>query len=85
MLVPLSMLGGNMMCVVLPCKDEGKVQALQKFLDQVHNVFIVFGSVLDRVSGEKILFTRLSSQIYLQLSDFERLASLVLMFFSSTS
>ena len=42
-------------------------------------IFQVFSSVASE-SGEKIFFTRLSSQIYLEFSEFKKLADLVLIY-----
>ena len=79
LLVPFTMLGGGMMCVVLPTNDEQTVLEMQKIFDREYNVFFVYSSILNP-SGEKVVFIRISAQIYLQLSDFERLAALVLSF-----
>lgn len=83
-------LTANMINVVLPTHDSEAVSFLQKQLDDVHNIYIVCSSLRINtcIEGDKgsdsansitndVFFTRLSAQIYLELSDFARLANLV--------
>ena len=68
---------GFMVNVVLPTRDEAETAALQSALDKEYNMYFVYGSVKRSSTGELLHFTRLSAQIYLQLSDFELLAQRV--------
>lgn len=68
---------GYMFNVVLPTNNVDKVAAMQAELDKVHNLYMVYGTATSSLTGETIIFTRLSAQVYLELSDFEKLAGLV--------
>jgi len=57
--------------VQLPTVSMEAAQELQLTLDQQHNIYIVV------IQVDGLVFTRLSSQVYLQKSDFERLGVLV--------
>lgn len=68
-----------MVNIILPSEDAEAIDYIRKALDRVHSIFIV----VDRIpairsrTGNDIYFTRLSSQVYLELSDFTQLAELV--------
>ena len=68
--------------VVLPSTNEEAIKHTQRILDKVHNVYFVYSKVKrDPTQPESpsnvIYFTRISAQVYVQYSDFERLAELV--------
>ena len=70
-LVPNSM-QAFMVNVELPTNSTSDATALQVALDKTHSMYIVVAEI------DGIIYTRLSSQVYLEKSDFERLGALVL-------
>lgn len=72
--VPME-LQGVMANIILPCSTQREADALQTHLIEQHRVYIVTGSVPD------IVFVRISAQVYLDFTDFEKLARLVKEFF----
>jgi len=75
LLVPESMTA-FMFNVVLPTNDANAAAYMQAKLDSDYNIYLVYTSVTDS-QGNTILYTRLSSQVYLELRDFEQLKELV--------
>ena len=72
-----------MVNIVLPSNDPVALKYVQHELDTVHNIYIVFDSFVDsRIRNPEheynVYFTRLSAQVYVQISDFEILGKLVL-------
>lgn len=67
---------GFMINVILPSSDPSAISYLQRKLDKDHNIFLVVDSVRGG-EGATICFTRLSAQVYNQMSDFEAIAELV--------
>jgi selenocysteine lyase/cysteine desulfurase len=80
LLVPME-LCAFMTNVVLPTSNDQETQELQRILDEEYNVYIVTGKVpvTNNTDGSQreVYFTRLSAQVYLELSDFQRLSGLV--------
>ena len=76
-MVPLEM-SAFLFNVQLPSSDADAMAAVQSALDHEYHIYFVFGSVVDAASGEPLLFTRLSAQVYLELDDFRRFGELVL-------
>jgi hypothetical protein len=70
---------GNMTNVILPTTSADAVKELQYRLDNEYNIYIVAVSVFSHTLGSPIYFTRLSAQVYVEMSDFVRLGELVLM------
>jgi hypothetical protein len=70
--------------VVLPLTTEEEAKHVQTVLFETYKVTMVYGSVQRRTDGQAttsqnhIYFIRLSSQVYLELSDFELLGDKVL-------
>lgn len=60
--------------VVLPTNDTQKASAMQNDLLSKHNIYMI--TLQEPVSG--LIYSRLSAQIYLELSDFQLLGQLVL-------
>jgi hypothetical protein len=67
---------GYMRDVILPSRDPEAVKFVQQTLDQRHNIYIVYGKIALH-DGTNVLYTRLSAQVYLEMSDYAQLASLV--------
>jgi hypothetical protein len=67
---------GFMFNIVLPTTDANAAAYMQAKLDSDYNIYLVYTSVLDN-QGNTILYTRLSSQVYLELKDFEQIKDLV--------
>lgn len=65
-----------MINIALPTKNATLAKEIQHLLLQNHAIYIVVAQ--EPTSG--IIFTRLSSQIYLEMSDFTRLGELVLQY-----
>ena len=69
-----------MVNIVLPSNDEDAVVYMQSTLDSQYNIYIVVSSVTSTNADgttSTICFTRLSGQVYLEISDFEQLGALV--------
>ena len=69
-----------MVNIALPCNNETAIKSMQQTLHKDHNVYLVFDVIFDE-SGEgrqQIFFTRLSAQVYVEMSDFELVGKLVL-------
>jgi len=67
---------GTMSNVGLPTNDGNAVSYLQSILKSKYNMNLRVGSVVD-INQNTIWYTRLSGQIYLEFSDFIKLANLV--------
>ena len=65
------------MNVILPSTDPEAIAYVQSTLDSKYRIYMVYGSATDSATGQLIYFTRLSAQVYVQMSDFELLAELV--------
>jgi selenocysteine lyase/cysteine desulfurase len=65
-----------MINILLPTQNATVAKGLQEFLLEQHNMYIIVA----HDKGSDLIFTRLSAQIYLELSDFEQLGGLVLEF-----
>lgn len=78
LLVPEDM-SGFMINVILPSTDPDAVAYMRETLDQKFGIYIVYDMIPSSLSntGKDILFTRLSAQVYLELSDFTQLGELV--------
>ena len=73
-------MSGFMVNVILPTSDPEAVTYLTSTLNSTYNIYMVASSVVDSRPGRvgtSIMFTRLSAQIYLELSDFTQLGKLV--------
>ncbi len=66
-----------MINVVLPSNDINAVASMAGQLSSKYGFYFTYSSVNSTSTGEIIIYTRLSTQVYLQLSDFEKLAALV--------
>ncbi len=66
-----------MINVVLPSSDPDAIAYAQSQLDTVYHIYFVYGSVKNVQSSETIFFTRLSAQVYVQMSDFMELSHLL--------
>jgi len=76
LLVPLDM-SANMINVILPSNDPLAVEYMQKKLDAQYDIYLLFSSVPSSESSSTLFYIRLSMQIYLELSDFEKIVDLV--------
>lgn len=75
--IPESMVG-FMACVILPCSDKVVLETMHGHLMREYQLSYVYTSVPSgTASGEDIYFVRISSQVYLSLSDFELFAAKV--------
>jgi hercynylcysteine S-oxide lyase len=72
-------LTGFMVNIILPSTDVEAIAFMRDTLDIEYNIYIVYDVIPADKSdtGEEIYFTRLSAQVYLELQDFMRLATLV--------
>jgi len=73
-------LSGYMINVVLPSNDVDAVVYMQSTLDSRYNIYIVVSSVPSTSTDgtvSTIYFTRLSAQVYLEMSDFVTVGELV--------
>jgi hypothetical protein len=73
-------MSGFMVNVILPTSHPEAASYVTSTLNSTYNIYMVTGSVVDSRPGRvgtPILFTRLSAQIYLELSDFTQLGKLV--------
>ena len=70
-----------MMNIILPCQNEQMIDAMQKRLNEEFNMYVPTGKVL-ATDGTTIHFVRLSCQIYLEISDFQRFGDIVLQLLS---
>jgi hypothetical protein len=67
-----------MINVILPTSDANAAAYMQAKLDSDFNIYLVYSTVADASNPAKlILYTRLSSQVYLELRDFTQLKELV--------
>lgn len=68
-----------MVNIILPSTDPNAVAYMRDTLDTTYNIYIVYDMVpADKSNtGEDIYFTRLSSQVYLEIDDFLKLTTLV--------
>ena len=66
-----------MINVVLPSSDINAVANMASILGSKYNFYFTYSSVNSTATGQSIIYTRLSAQVYLELSDFELLATLV--------
>lgn len=75
-----------MINVVLPIQDEDIIKEMQRSLQEEQNLWFIYcsidvdeggNSVEPNKTTTKLHFARLSSQIYLELSDFQFLADAV--------
>ena len=80
LLAPKSMLA-SMADVVLPIQDEKAINNMVAILDSKYNTFIVTRPITFYPSGSTVWICRLSAQIYLEFSDFVKLADRVLELF----
>lgn len=70
---------GYIINVILPSTDVNAIGSMAGALSSKHGFYFTYGSVnLTATTGETVYYTRLSAQVYLELSDFEKLAYLVL-------
>lgn len=76
LLVPLDM-SANMINVILPSTDPLAVEYMQKKLDAQYDIYLIYSSVPSSESSLTLFYTRLSMQMYLELSDFEKIVDLV--------
>lgn len=67
---------GFMINIVLPTNDGDIAAKVQSELDLEYNIYIVIASVRLK-NGETVYFTRLSSQIYLEMEDYLKIEYLV--------
>jgi hercynylcysteine S-oxide lyase len=72
-------LTGFMVNIILPSTDVDAIAFMRDALDTQYNIYIVYDVIPSdkSLTGEEIYFTRLSAQVYLELKDFMRLATLV--------
>lgn len=70
-------MSGFMINVVLPSKNMTAVASMAGVLSSKHGFYFTYASVNSTTTGEVIIYTRLSAQVYLELSDFVKLAALV--------
>lgn len=75
-IAPKSMLS-TMVDVILPSKNEDDIRKMESTLDEKYNVCIKV-ELLQLSNDDSVFICRLSGQIYLEISDYERLADLVL-------
>lgn len=69
---------GYMVNVILPSTDADAISNMQSILDSTYHMYIVCSSVPNANSnGDVIYFTRLSAQVYLQMTDFILLGQLI--------
>jgi hypothetical protein len=70
---------GFMVNIILPSTDPDAISYMRDTLDTQYNIYIVYDKVPASLSvtGRDIYFTRLSAQVYLELSDLLQLGSLV--------
>ena len=66
-----------MINIGLPSNDPDALAYVQSTMDKKYHVYIVYDKITDASTGVITYFTRLSAQVYVQLSDFERVAELV--------
>ena len=78
-------MSGFMVNIILPSSDPDAVSYMRDTLETDYNTYIVYDRIpADLVredspfyTGNDVYFTRLSAQVYLELSDFTQLADLV--------
>ena len=75
-------MSGFMFSVILPSDDASAIAYVQSTLDTRYNIYIVYGSIINSNTNNLTYFTRLSTQVYIELSDFELLGTLVLQLLS---
>ena len=75
LIAPIEMLS-VMADVILPSENEYEIRKMENELDETHNICIKV-EPLQNFNGTNVFICRLSGQIYLEISDFERLADLV--------
>lgn len=76
LLVPLNMTS-FLFTVILPTTDVDAVAYAQSTMDHQYHIYFVYDQYTDPSTGNTLLFTRLSAQVYLELSDFRRFAELM--------
>jgi selenocysteine lyase/cysteine desulfurase len=76
MLVPLDMVS-FLFSVILPSTDADAIAYVQSTMDSEYLIYFVYDKTVSAKTGETIFFTRLSAQVYLELSDFERFGALL--------
>jgi len=72
LMVPKGMIA-SMADVILPTTDEAKVRAMEADMQSKYNTFLIARD-WKLADGRTVWITRLSAQIYLEKSDFEKLA-----------
>lgn len=68
-----------MVNIVLPSQNPAAVKYMRDTLEDTHSIYIVCDFIPKELSrtNSVVFFTRLSAQVYLELSDFARLGNLV--------
>lgn len=64
--------------VILPVSDQKTLDYIVTELDKTYGIYIVARGGIKDEAGKEIFYVRLSGQIYLELSDFERMGVLFL-------
>ena len=62
--------------IILPSTDAEALAYVQSTLDSQYSMYMVYGSIVT-AKNETVFFTRLSSQVYLEVNDFLQLGELV--------
>ena len=70
-------MSGFMFSVILPSTDAAAIAYVQDTLSTRCDIYMVYGSAVDVGTNQVTYFTRLSAQVYLELSDFDTLGKLV--------
>jgi hercynylcysteine S-oxide lyase len=72
-------MSGFMINIILPSTDTDAVAYMRQTLDDKYGIYIVYDKIPSSLSstGKDILFTRLSAQVYLELTDYTQLGELV--------
>ena len=67
---------GFMANVVLPSNDDNAVKYMQQTLDNRYNIYLVAVPIKVK-DGTTINIVRLSAQVYIEFSDYEKIVDLV--------
>lgn len=68
---------GSMVNVELPACSAAAAARMRTRLEEEHGIYLVLEQLLRPAPARPLLHTRLSAQVYLQMSDFEQLGALV--------